>query len=407
MVLEHIFGLNLLDLLKAIKNTYHYILAHWGAFIYKFPSKHLFVIGVTGTKGKTSTIELINAGLEEAGFKTALNSSLRRKINRESVWNDGRSMPGRFYLQEFMREALQKDCEYAIVEVTSEGVVQHRHRAIDFDAGVFLNLKPEHIESHGSFEKYKEAKLKFFRHMGRFSSKKNKYFFVNRDDDAADDFIRAAETDGAAEGVNVRVIIYGASETPSNLLGDFNKYNIGAAEAVLRSIAIPDEVIERAFKKFKVIPGRLEEVADKPFKAYVDYAHTPDSLEAVYKTLKKQDSKLICVLGAAGGGRDKWKRPEFGKIADTYCDEIILTDEDPYDEKPEKILEEIEAGIKNKTPHKILDRREAIKYAFSLAKPGDTVIMTGKGSERGIHVAKGEVIPWSDKEAALELLKEI
>lgn len=407
MVLEHIFGLNLLDLLKAIKNTYHYVLAHWGAFIYKFPSKHLFVIGVTGTKGKTSTIELINAGLEEAGFKTALNSSLRRKINRESVWNDGRSMPGRFYLQEFMREALQKDCEYAIVEVTSEGVVQHRHRAIDFDAGVFLNLKPEHIESHGSFEKYKEAKLKFFRHMGRFSSKKNKYFFVNRDDDAADDFIRAAETDGAAEGVNVRVIIYGASETPSNLLGDFNKYNIGAAEAVLRSIAIPDEVIERAFKKFKVIPGRLEEVADKPFKAYVDYAHTPDSLEAVYKTLKKQDSKLICVLGAAGGGRDKWKRPEFGKIADTYCDKIILTDEDPYDEKPEKILEEIEAGIKNKTPHKILDRREAIKYAFSLAKPGDTVIMTGKGSERGIRVAKGEVIPWSDKEVALELLKEI
>ncbi len=409
-MLEYLWGLESpMDLVKSIKNSYHYILAHLGAILYQYPSKGLFVIGVTGTKGKTSTVELINSGLEEAGFKTALNSSLRRKIGDESVWNGGRSMPGRFYLQQFLREALQKGCQFAIVEVTSEGVVQHRHRSIDFDAGVFLNLKPEHIESHGSFAKYKKAKLNFFKHMGRFSNKKNKYFFVNKDDESADDFIRAAENNKNSDGKgSTKIVLYSKSSLKSNLLGEFNQYNIGAAEAVLRSLVVGDDIIERAILNFKGIAGRLEEVQSEPFKVYVDYAHTPDSLEAVYKTLRPATKgKLICVLSSTGGGRDKWKRPESGKIASVYCDEIILADEDPYDEKPEAILEEIESGIKNgKIAKKIVDRREAIKHAVSLAKPGDTIIMTGKGSERSIHIAGGKTIPWSEKEVALEVLKE-
>ncbi len=428
-MLEYLWGLESpMDLLRHLKHSYHYVLAHLGALIYKFPSSHLFVIGVTGTKGKTSTVELINAGLEAAGYKTALNSSLRRKIGDESVWNSGRSMPGRFYLQQFLREALQKDCKFAIVEVTSEGVAQHRHRAIDFDAGVFLNLKPEHIESHGSFTKYKEAKLNFFRHMGRFSNKKNKYFFINKDDESADDFIRAAENNRNSDGEGAtKIVLYGKSSLKSNLLGEFNQYNVGAAEAVFKALVIPEETVDSAIADFKVIPGRLEEVLNKPFKVYVDYAHTPDSLEAVYKTLSPEVTpmgspigvtsgkpRLICVLGAAGGGRDKWKRPEFGRFAGEYCDEIILTDEDPYDENPATILEEIESGIKNtknyklKTTNysKIIDRKEAIRYAISLAKPGDTVIMTGKGSENTIHIADGKTIPWSEKEVAMEVLRE-
>ena len=374
------------------------------------PSKDIFVIGVTGTKGKTTTIELINAGLKKAGYKTALNSSLRRKIAENSVYNKGNSMPGRFFLQRFLREAVRASCKFAIIEVTSEGIAQHRHAGIDFDAVVFLNLRPEHIESHGSFEKYKEAKLNLFKHLAKSRASKNKLFFVNKDDEYSKDFVKAAGESG-------KIIPFSKSSIKSRLMGEFNKYNIGAAEAVLRVLGVPDEKIKNAILNFHGVEGRMELVLSKPFKVYIDYAHTPDSLEAVYQTLyklKANSSKLICVLGSAGGGRDKWKRPIFGKLAAEYCEEIILTNEDPFDESPEKILEEIESGIKASKSYKlkaisflkILDRREAIKKAVSLVKDADTIVITGKGAERFMRFANGRKIEWSDKDVTLEILKE-
>ena len=150
----------------------------------------------------------------------------------------------------------------------------------------------------------------------------------------------------------------------------------------------------------------MEFIQKEPFGVVVDYAHTPDSLEAVYETLKKDSHKLICVWGAAGGGRDKWKRPEFGRIAGEHCDEIILTDEDPYEEDPQKIIKEVVSGIKQSRPvTKILDRKEAIKTALSKAGKGDIVVITGKGSETSMAVVGGKKIPWSDKEIVRELLK--
>jgi UDP-N-acetylmuramoyl-L-alanyl-D-glutamate--2,6-diaminopimelate ligase len=168
---------------------------------------------------------------------------------------------------------------------------------------------------------------------------------------------------------------------------------------------------------FNGVPGRMEFVRVGAYTAVVDYAHTPDSLEAAYAALRAQmgqgtgdkgqggdEPRLICLLGAAGGGRDKWKRPEMGQIAAHYCDTIILTDEDPYDEDPGEILNEVEAGIR-KVPHprpevlRILDRREAVRKAIGLARPGDIVIGTGKGSEDWIHLARGKKIPWNEKRA--------
>ena len=174
------------------------------------------------------------------------------------------------------------------------------------------------------------------------------------------------------------------------------------------------ETCKRALEKIKGIPGRMEIVVEKPFKVIVDYAHTPDSLKKVYQTITHQlinssTNQLICVLGAAGGGRDKWKRPKMGEIASRYCDKIILTNEDPYDENPMKIIEEIAAGTKGE-PEKILDRREAIRRALHLAKQSSTratVIITGKGSEPWMCVAGGKKIPWDDRKIVKEEFKKL
>ncbi|MDZ4231474.1 MAG: UDP-N-acetylmuramoyl-L-alanyl-D-glutamate--2,6-diaminopimelate ligase [Patescibacteria group bacterium] len=393
--------LGLLDL-------YHLLFAFAGALSYGFPSKKMVVIGVTGTKGKSTVLELINAGLEEAGKKTVLSSSVRFKVGGKSKPNStGNTMPGRAFLQKLMAEGVREKCEYALLEVVSEGVVQHRHRFIDFDAAVFVNLHPEHIESHGSFEKYREAKLKFFKDVERNSSKKDIHFFVNQDDENANYFIKAVKHES--------IVLTVKTNKELNMRGEFNLQNAGIAEAVLRHLGVAEGVIEKAFRDFKGVPGRMEVVQSEPFGVVVDYAHTPDSLEAVYASVQKIfKGDLICVFGSMGavgplGGRDKWKRPKLGEIASKYCRNIILTDEDPVDEEPIQILEEIEKGIpeeKKERAEKILDRRQAIARALKLASGGDVVIITGKGSEPYIRVAKGKRIPWSDVGVVKELLDE-
>ncbi|PIR97949.1 MAG: hypothetical protein COT89_01705 [Candidatus Colwellbacteria bacterium CG10_big_fil_rev_8_21_14_0_10_42_22] len=373
-------------------SAYHYSLALLGALIYGFPSRKIRVVGVTGTKGKTTTLELINAGLEEAGKKTALLSSVRIKLDKKTEPNLlGNTQPGRFYAQNFIKEAVNKGCQYVLLEIGSEGVVRHRHRFIDFDRAAFVNIHPEHIESHGSFERYRNAKLKFFRYVRGALSKKEKKFFVNQDDANADLFIKAAG--------KYPVVLTTPTQKSLKMKGNFNRENAGVAEAILRSFDIPEEQIKSAFNKFAGVPGRMEYVQEEPFAVVVDYAHTPNSLEMVYKNLKPTENKMICVLGSAGGGRDKWKRPEMGLIASKYCAKIILTNEDPFDEDPLEILEEIKTGIPEEKKGKteiVLDRGVAIKRAISLADKGDVVIITGKGSELSIRVKSGEKIPWSD-----------
>jgi UDP-N-acetylmuramyl-tripeptide synthetase len=395
--------------------TYHYTLALLGAIIYLFPSRKLKVIGVTGTKGKTTTIELISSILEAAGYKTAVLSSVNLKIGSKIKKNTfGNSLPGRFYTQYFLSQAVKAGCNYAIIEVTSQGIPLSRHRFIFWDRAVFLNIHPEHIEAHGSFENYLKAKLSFFEYVARHPGAKNPEFFIQSQDGHAEDFIRAAG--------NFSVVRFSPQtldalkiKLPSSLSADFLKINIAAAVAVTRSFNISEGAIKKGVENFKGVEGRMEVVVQKPFRAVVDYAHTPDSLEAVYKYLKKGSrEKMICVLGSTGGGRDKWKRPILGKVAAQYCDKIILTDEDPYDENSFSILEDIEKGfsqvpgskfqVSSKNYWKILDRREAIKKAVSLAKAGDTVICTGKGSEEWIHLAKGQKLPWSEKGIIKSLL---
>lgn len=375
-----------------VLDLYHFILAFLGAFFYSFPSRKIKVIGVTGTNGKTTVTELISRILEEGGFKVALLNSIHFKIGEKEKKNELRmTMPGRFKLQKFLREAVNSGCQYAILEVTSEGIKQHRHRFIDFSVAVFTNLSPEHIEAHGSFEKYRQAKGKLFEACKGIH-------VINQDDPNAPYFLQFP-----AE----QKILYSLKDRNSllqeiKLLGEFNIYNTLAAIKVGLSQGVSLENCQKAIEKVDLIPGRMELVLEHPFKVFVDYAFTPNALQKVYETLSEnsklriQNSRLICVLGACGGGRDKWKRSVLGEIAAHYCQEIIITNEDPYDEDPMEIINQVAQGVKDKAI-KILDRREAIRKALKLAKTGDVIIITGKGCEPSICLAGGVKIPWDDR----------
>lgn len=430
-------------MLNFVKNIYHFCLAWLGKILYGFPSRKIFVVGVTGTKGKSTTVELINAILEAAGKKTALLSSVRFKVDKSVEKNrTSMTMPGRFAIQRFLRKAVNVGCEYAIIEVTSQGILQHRHRFIDWNAVLFLNLRPEHIEAHGSFENYRDSKVKFFADAANYSRKKNKLFFINEGSPNHQHFVdaihRCLKISCGPGNCRCGFAVYfsrenfiekelnnGKEKIGDWLENDFNLENAAAAASFAASQGIQWPAVKKALANFKGVPGRMEVVQEKPFRVVIDYAHTPDSLEKIYQALdagndrndrvelfkrakrsiiNPRTSNLICVLGAAGGGRDKWKRPEMGKIAAEYCREIILTDEDPYDENPNQILADIRSGIKNASVHEVFNRKEAIKKSISLAKKGDTVIITGKGSEDWIHIARGKKIPWNERQVVEEIL---
>lgn len=415
---------------ERLKRVYHFLVAWAGSVWYGHPSKKLFVIGVTGTKGKSSTLEILNAVLEAAGKRTALLGSVRRKILHES--KKGRTentMPGRFAIQGFLHDAVCAGVEYALIEVTSEGVLQHRHRFIDWDATFFLNIAPEHIERHGSFEDYRAAKVSFFKYCSK-SKKPAKYFFMNEDDKNAGYFADAVKKtkNGTLFPFSLESFYKETSSYGNNLLSaegrrainewfvpDFNIANAAAAWVFAETRKIEWKTFLKALREFQGVPGRFEFVQKKPFAVVVDYAHTPDSLEKAYAAVRPEEvfgkhGSLICVLGSAGGGRDKWKRPQMGEIAALKCDFLVLTNEDPFDEDSETILKDIEKGVlgcsnrRTKNYWKITDRKEAIQKAISLAKEGDVVIMTGKGSESSIRVAHGKKIPWNEREVAEKIL---
>lgn len=420
------------------KNIYHFLWAFFSALFYGFPSQKIKVIGVTGTQGKSTVVDLAARILEEQGYKVASLSSIRFKIGKKEWLNSLKmTMPGRFGIQRFLKKALDSACKYAVLEVTSEGIMQHRQKFIDFDAAVFTNLSKEHIERHGSFENYKRAKGKLFGQtkkihilniddknadfFSRFSAKEKYKFTIKNGQEKKGldnnvsmeekliknrdfEIIKAVNYREKENGISFEI---GNTEFNLKLLGRFNIYNALAAICAGLSQNISLETCKKALEKVKEIPGRMEVVISKPFKIIVDYAHTPQSLTKVCETLKNENKKLICVIGSAGGGRDKWKRPKVGEIAQKYCGEIIVTNEDPYDENPEKILDEIFSGFREDSQnaasiHRILDRREAIKKALGLAKLNDTVIITGKGCEPWMCVRGGKKIPWDDRKIARE-----
>lgn len=430
---------------KFLINFYHYLWALTGAIYYKFPSKKIVVVGVTGTKGKTTTCYLIYSFLTYLGIKTALSSSEYFYINDKVEENKSRiTMPGRWFLQEFLRKAVDNECEIAIIETTSEGLMQNRHKFIDFDICIFLNLHPEHIEHHGSFENYKKDKGKLFQNLlkGKIKYFKGKpvkkTIIANSDDFHADYFLSFPAEQKITFGLegnpqktnHLQIIKFQLTQKGSHFVlnedsqeryftkfwGKQNLYNVLAALSVLKALHIPVRAVKEHLKEIDPLPGHFEVISNKNFKVIIDYAHTPQSLEEIYKNIWTifKPKRLLCLISSAGGHRDKWKRPELGKVAAKYCNEIVITNEDPFDEDPLKIMKEIEYGLKIyfheyefEKPYKIIeDRKEAIEYLLNQAKANDIVVLTGKGNEPTIETKEGS-IPWNEKAVVLEVLDQI
>ncbi|MEK9208793.1 MAG: UDP-N-acetylmuramoyl-L-alanyl-D-glutamate--2,6-diaminopimelate ligase [Patescibacteria group bacterium] len=401
--------------------VYHPLLAWTGALRYGFPSRKLRIIGVTGTKGKSTVVYMTAKLLEGAEHPVAAIGSLGYKI-REREWPNmlKMTMPGRWKIQKFLREAVAAGCTHVVMEVPSEGLAQGRHVGVRFDCAVFTNMHPEHIEAHGGFENYRTAKGMLFattkhlhvlnaddveaHYFASFRAQKKLFYGIHGGE------LRASELDVHEDRASFHV--YG-TQFNLQLGGAFNVYNALAALSVGALYGIDLPTAKPTLEAIMEIPGRMQWIQKQPFGVVVDYAHTPESLEQVYQTLRNQKSniknqKLICVLGAAGGGRDKWKRKKFGALAERYCDRIIMTNEDPYDENPVAIVEDIAAGITGplqKKVERIMDRRAAIAEALTDAHEGDIVIITGKGSETSMALAGGKKIPWSDAQTVKDLLK--
>jgi len=446
---------------KALQPSYHYVMAWLAAFFYGFPSEKLIVIGVTGTTGKTTSTYLIAKTLENAGLKVGFTSTAMFHNGKKEWLNDKKmTMVGRFFTQKMLRDMVKNGCQYAIVETTSEGVVQYRHRFINYDWLVFTGLYPEHIESHGSFQNYKEAKGKLFAHLKQCKHKfvneakivekadsgmkkiglerVKKVIVANGDDDNVDYFLdfwadkkimftanRCLKSDTenmqCLEYDNVEISGSGTSFNVGGVrinlrvLGTFNALNAMFAYCIGMVQGLERAKIKEGLEKINGVAGRLERIDEgQDFVVIVDYAFEPNAVNKLYDTVELiSHNKIIHVLGSTGGGRDVSRRPMLGAIAGKRADIAIITNEDPYDDDPQLIIDQVALGAENegkkldKNLFKIMDRGEAIKKALEMAVKDDIVLITGKGSEQAICVANGERITWDDRAVVRGLLRSL
>lgn len=442
---------------------YHFFLGVAGNIIYRWPSHRLIVIGVTGTTGKTTTTYLIAKMLEGAGYKVGYTSTaMFGDGQKEWLNNKKMTMVGRFFTFKMMRAMVRNSCQFAVIETSSEGIVQYRHRFVNYDIALITGLYPEHIESHGSFENYKEAKGMLFAHLKDCKTKYigddmtvrrpksglqktelrrvKKTIIANAADEHAgyyldfwaerkfafwldgqgftkqsfDDTVReiAARPAVSEKGTE---LVFAEGSVAVNLLGAFNLVNSLAALSVGLSLHIPLEKLAAGLSQVRGVPGRLERVdAGQDFTVIVDYAFEPRAVEKLYETVDAlPHARIIHLLGSAGGGRDQSRRAILGDLAGRRADIAIITDEDPYDEDPLAIIAQVAAGAEkagkmlNESLFTLDDRRAAIAKAFSLAQRGDIVLITGKGSEQAICRTHGRKEAWDDRVVCREELAKI
>ncbi len=428
---------------KKVLNLRHWFFALLGALYYRNPSNELIVIGVTGTSGKSTTIFLLRTALEAAGYRVGSLSTIDFYIAGEDKLNDQKmTMLGKMKTQKYLREMVDKKCDIAIVETTSEGAVQYRHTFINYDFIVLTNLYPEHIESHGSFENYKQAKISIFRHCAKGKRKvmdgavQPKIALVNGDSIHASDFFAAGKFDhryafGRGERTvaesehyftisEVRPEPTGISFSFDNMrvaphiYGVHNAENCAIVFSLLSILGVSGEKIRDIALNLRNAPGRTEFIHEADpygFQVIVDYAFEPKAVEALYEVVAQLSPKrIIHVFGSTGGGRDKSRRFSVGEYIGRHADIVLVTDEDPYDDDPLEIMRDVASAVekKGKVPGKNLfiieDRREAVERAVAMAESGDMVLVTGKGSEQGMCIAGGRMIPWDDREVVRSAL---
>jgi UDP-N-acetylmuramoyl-L-alanyl-D-glutamate--2,6-diaminopimelate ligase len=402
-------------LVRPLRPLYHRVLASVMAFTYGFPARELTVIGITGTKGKSTTAEMVFSILRKAGYKTALLSTIRFAIEDNSERNLFKmTLPGRGFAQAFMRKAVDAGCTHLVIEITSESVLQYRHLFLYLDGLIVTNIQREHIERHGSFANYVEAKRAIVEALVR-SEKRKRVFVTNADVPESNAFLSVRvpkavrfsshELENVSENDRGTTFDYHNVHFSLPIPGMFNAMNALASIKLCDAFDIPLPTCAEALAALPVVRGRVERIdAGQDFIVVVDYAHTPDSLGALYEAFRTQ--RKICVLGNTGGGRDTWKRPEMGRIADEACEKVILTNEDPYDEDPRAIVNAMMHEMK-RTPEIIMDRREAIRAALRAARSGDAVLISGKGTDPFIMGPHGTKTPWSDASVVREELAKL
>ena len=410
---ENISALVVPDMLKALAVIVPYF--------YDYPARAMRVVGVTGTNGKTTTTYMLREIFSAAGFKVGLIGTIQILIGDESFPNPN-TTPNVIDLQKIFADMRAKNVQIAVMEVSSHALAENRVAGIEFDTAIFTNLTQDHLDFHKTMENYLRAKTRLFDMVSRRGRKQNKTAVINLDDAASEEILRhclckkitygveksadlrATELEIKSDGMNFK--IRDVMNLSLHVTGLFNVYNVLAAVGAALAENIRPDIIKNALENFRSVPGRFERIfADVPFEVIVDYAHTPDGVKNVLQTARQiAAGKIITVFGC-GGDRDNSKRPIMGALAAKFSDIVIATSDNPRTEDPEKILDEVEAGIGDKIHERIVDRRAAIFRAIELAGVGDIVLILGKGHENYQILNTGK-IHFDDREVAKLAIEE-
>lgn len=396
----------------------HEAMGLMAAEFYGQPSKHLTLIGITGTNGKTTTVTLLYRLFRASGCKAGLLSTVVNYIDDREVKAE-RTTPDAIQIQRLLADMLAAGCSYVFMEVSSHAVVQHRIAGLHFNGAIFSNITHEHLDYHKTFDAYIEAKKKFFDDLPATA-----FALVNIDDRNAKVMVQNTKAKVKTYALqkpadfNCRIVEHSFEGTLLNLCGEelwtrfigrFNAYNVLAVYAASQLLGLEPNEAMRLISAMESVAGRFEYLRGKTgITAIVDYAHTPDALQNVINAIndiRYDNQRLITVVGC-GGNRDKTKRPVMARIAADCSDMAILTEDNPRFEDPEAILDDMYAGLNPMQQNKILrirNRREAIKTAVRLANKGDIILIAGKGHEN-YHEVKGVQTHFDDKEVANEFL---
>ena len=396
IVCEHLPTNILKDITYVVVKKASEALAYMSANFYDEPSEKLKLVGVTGTNGKTTVATLLYQLFKKAGFKVGLLSTVKILVDNIE-YKTQHTTPDSILINKYLNEMVAIGCEFCFMEVSSIGIDQHRTTGLQFEGGIFTNLTHDHLDYHTSFAEYRDIKKLFFDNLS-----KNAFAITNVDDKngllmlqntAAKKYTyaiksfadyRAQILENHFSGLLLKI---NNQEVWSKLVGNFNAYNLLAIYGAALNLGLAEDEVLRIISDLQSVTGRFQYVVSpEQITAIVDYAHTPDALENVLKTIEEirtKNENIITVVGC-GGDRDKTKRPEMAKIAAKYSTKVIFTADNPRTEDPQIILDEMEKGVPaeyyNKTLS-ILDRKQAIKAACQMAKTNDIILIAGKGHE--------------------------
>ena len=398
-------------------------------YFYDYPARAMRVVGVTGTNGKTTITYMLREIFQQAGLSVGLIGTIQILIGDESFPNPN-TTPNVIDLQHVFAEMRDKKIQIVVMEVSSHALAENRVAGIEFDTAIFTNLTQDHLDFHGTMDNYLRAKAKLFDAVSRSGRKQIKTAIINVDDAASTEILKhclCAKTTYAIENsadvqaveVNVRADgtafkirgSFGVIDLSLHVTGLFNVYNVMAAIGAALAENIRPDIIKDALENFRSVPGRFERIfADAPFTVIVDYAHTPDGVKNVLQTARQiADGKIITVFGC-GGDRDNRKRPIMGELAAQLSDIVIATSDNPRTEDPEKILDDVERGVRKsigkKIYERIADRRTAIFRAIELAGEGDVVLILGKGHET-YQILNTGTIHFDDREVAHDAIESV